>query len=96
MRDAAPVDSFRERAIREAPEGMAAAVARCLELIDQWHAEPVTPRIPKPLFYPKDATAVDRICLTCRGYGFTQEDHGYDHAVGIVGCRRCGGKGFLA
>lgn len=75
---------------------MAEAIAWCHAEIDRFRAEPVTPPVPKPLFYPKGATEAARICLNCRGYGFTHEDHGYDHTMGTVRCRRCAGKGYLA
>lgn len=88
-------ETFRERAIREASDETRAAVAECMDMIDEFHRQ-IVPRQPRPLFVPPYGTAADTLCLTCRGMGFVQEDHGYDHGLGSVVCHRCGGRGLKA
>lgn len=46
----------------------------------------------RPPFIARHAGCVP--CHACEGLGFTQENHGYDHGLGVVDCHRCGGTGL--
>lgn len=69
------------------------AISWCHAEIDRFRAMGYAPR-PRRISIPIGATAADRLCLTCGGFGQLTDVHEYGPAT-ISPCHRCDGTGLL-